>query len=61
MGVISPAIRTALLTVRQSERRLCVEWSYPRILQDRELRGLVEEALGCADAAAPADTVRTGF
>ncbi|MFE6814652.1 hypothetical protein [Streptomyces sp. NPDC057677] len=61
MGVISPAIRTALLAVRQSERRLCVEWSYPRIVQDKELRGLVEEALGCADAAAPADTVRTGF
>ncbi|MFB8407414.1 hypothetical protein [Streptomyces sp. NPDC055912] len=61
MGVISPAIRTALLTVRQSERRLCVEWSYPRILQDKELRGLIEEALGCADAAVPADTVRTGL
>ncbi|MFD3994556.1 hypothetical protein [Streptomyces sp. NPDC058548] len=61
MGEISPAIRTALLTVRQSERRLSVESAYPRIIQDKELRGLVEEALGCASATAPADTVRTGF
>ncbi|MCX5231776.1 HEAT repeat domain-containing protein [Streptomyces sp. NBC_00233] len=61
MGEVSPAIRTALLTVRQSERRLCVEWAYPRILQDKELRGLVEEALGCASTTAPADTVRTGL
>ncbi|MFJ2932734.1 hypothetical protein ACIO8G_08190 [Streptomyces sp. NPDC087219] len=61
MGEISPAIRTALLTVRQSDRRLSVEWGYSRILQDKELRGLVEEALGCASAGVPADDVRRGL
>ncbi|MFE5485366.1 hypothetical protein [Streptomyces sp. NPDC056527] len=48
MGEISPAIRAALLTVRQSERRLSAEGGYPMILRDQELRGLVEEALACA-------------
>ncbi|MFF3837826.1 hypothetical protein [Streptomyces sp. NPDC001930] len=61
VGGSSPAIRAALLTVRRSEPRLSQEWGYSRILQDKELRGLIEEALGCANAAAPADTVRTGF
>ena len=49
MGTISPAIRAALLAVRQSDRRLSTEGGYPMILQDQELRGLVEQALACAD------------
>ncbi|MDH6109482.1 hypothetical protein P3T36_000253 [Kitasatospora sp. MAP12-15] len=48
MGEISPAIRAALLRVRQSERRLSADGGYPRILRDEELRGLVEQALACA-------------
>ncbi|MFD9029660.1 HEAT repeat domain-containing protein [Streptomyces sp. NPDC059567] len=50
MGEISPAIHAALLTVRQSERRLSAEGGYPMILHDQELRGLVEEAIACAGA-----------
>ncbi|MFF5922337.1 hypothetical protein ACFY8C_28980 [Streptomyces flavochromogenes] len=60
MGEISPAIRTALLAIRESERRLSRDGGYPMILLDKELRGLIEEALGGACAAAPASTVRTG-
>ncbi|MEU9305609.1 hypothetical protein [Streptomyces sp. NPDC048269] len=48
MGEISPAIRAALLTVRQSERRLSADGGYPMVLCDRELRGLIERALACA-------------
>ena len=48
MGEISPAIRTALLTVRQSDRRLSTDGGYPMILQDEELRALVDQALACA-------------
>ncbi|MDH6130287.1 HEAT repeat domain-containing protein [Kitasatospora sp. GP82] len=48
MGEISPAIRAALLTVRQSDRRLSTDGGYPMILRDEELRGLVEQALACA-------------
>jgi hypothetical protein len=47
MGRISPSIRAALLEVRQSDRRLSAEGGYPVILQDQELRGLVEQALAC--------------
>ncbi|MFF1342244.1 hypothetical protein ACFVYT_30900 [Streptomyces sp. NPDC058290] len=50
MGEISPAIREALLAVRQSERRLSTDGGYPMILQDAELRGLIEGAIACADA-----------
>ncbi|WP_406511437.1 HEAT repeat domain-containing protein [Streptomyces sp. NBC_00161] len=55
MGEISPAIREALLAVRQSERRLSTDGGYPMILQDAELRGLIEEAMACADAG-PGET-----
>ncbi|MEU9179868.1 hypothetical protein AB0C90_23980 [Streptomyces sp. NPDC048550] len=55
MGEISPAIREALLAVRQSERRLSTDGGYPMILQDAELRGLIEEAIACADAG-PGET-----
>jgi len=48
MGEISPAIRTALLTVRQSDRRLSADGGYPMILRDEELRGLVDQALAGA-------------
>ncbi|GAA2280253.1 hypothetical protein GCM10010430_77800 [Kitasatospora cystarginea] len=48
MGEVSPAIRAALLAVRQSERRLSAEGGYPMILRDKELRDLVEHALACA-------------
>ncbi|MET8628660.1 hypothetical protein ABZW30_33785 [Kitasatospora sp. NPDC004669] len=45
MGEISHTIRGALLTVRQSERRLCVDGGYPMIVRDGELRALVDQAL----------------
>ncbi|MEV0536345.1 hypothetical protein [Kitasatospora sp. NPDC050463] len=45
MGEISPAIRAALLTVRQSDRRLCADGGYPMIVRDKELRALVDQAL----------------
>ncbi|MFD7591984.1 hypothetical protein ACFV6D_03005 [Kitasatospora sp. NPDC059812] len=45
MGEISPAIRAALLTVRQSDRRLCTDGGYPMIVRDKELRALVDQAL----------------
>ncbi|MFJ9948212.1 hypothetical protein [Kitasatospora sp. NPDC091207] len=45
VGEISPAIRAALLTVRQSDRRLCADGGYPMIVRDRELRALVDRAL----------------
>ncbi|WP_328624005.1 HEAT repeat domain-containing protein [Streptomyces sp. NBC_00353] len=48
MGEISPAIRAALLTIRQSDRRLSTDGGYPMILHDEELRGLVEQTLACA-------------
>lgn len=48
MGEISPAIREALLAVRQSERRLSAEGGYPMVLRDEELRGLIGEALALA-------------
>ncbi|MFJ1709874.1 HEAT repeat domain-containing protein [Kitasatospora sp. NPDC088346] len=48
MGEISPRIRAALLTVRQSDRRLSSDGGYPMILHDKELRALVEQALACA-------------
>ncbi|MET4925665.1 HEAT repeat domain-containing protein [Streptomyces sp. PSRA5] len=46
MGEVSPAIRAALLTVRQSDRRLSTRWNYEGILQDERLRALIDEALG---------------
>ncbi|WP_406210455.1 hypothetical protein OH807_40735 [Kitasatospora sp. NBC_01560] len=45
MGGISPAIRAALLTVRQSDRRLWADGGYPMIVRDKELRALVDQAL----------------
>ncbi|MGW3044479.1 hypothetical protein ACWC9T_31550 [Kitasatospora sp. NPDC001159] len=45
MGEISPEIRAALLTIRQSDRRLCAEGGYPMIVRDKELRALVDQAL----------------
>jgi len=48
MGEMSPAIRAALLTVRQSDRRLSTDGGYPMILRDEELRALVEQALAGA-------------
>ncbi|PKT68648.1 hypothetical protein CW362_33965 [Streptomyces populi] len=45
LGGTSPAIRAALLTVRRSDRRLSAEGGYPMVLQDQELRALVEQAL----------------
>lgn len=38
----------ALLTVRNSDRRLCADGGYPMILRDEELRVLVEQALAAA-------------
>ncbi|MFI8262419.1 MULTISPECIES: hypothetical protein [unclassified Streptomyces] len=52
MGEISPAIREALLVVRQSERRLSAEGGYPMVLRDQELRGLIERAIACAGPGA---------
>ncbi|MGF1427013.1 hypothetical protein [Kitasatospora sp. LaBMicrA B282] len=46
MGEPGPVIRRALLTVRQSDRRLSTESGYPMILQDQELRALIDRALG---------------
>ncbi|MFE7561971.1 hypothetical protein [Kitasatospora sp. NPDC057500] len=45
MGETTPAIRAALVTVRQSDRRLCTDGGYPMIVRDRELRALVDQAL----------------
>ncbi|MEV0991207.1 hypothetical protein [Streptomyces sp. NPDC049949] len=55
MGEISPAIREALLAVRQSDRRLSAEGGYPMVLRDQELRGLIEEAMACAAPRARPD------
>ncbi|ROR35882.1 hypothetical protein EDD39_7548 [Kitasatospora cineracea] len=49
MGEITPAIRAALLTIHQLDRRLSTEGGYPAILRDDELRGLIELALACGD------------
>ncbi|KAB1990216.1 hypothetical protein [Streptomyces triticiradicis] len=51
LGGISPAIRAALLTVRRSDRRLSAEGGYPMILQDQELRALIEQALADVERA----------
>ncbi|MFI1441865.1 hypothetical protein [Streptomyces fructofermentans] len=59
MDGISPAIRAALTVVRDSERRLSADGGYPMVLQDEELRGLVEQALACADHG-PVGTGRSG-
>lgn len=45
MGGISPAIRAALVAIRQSDRRLSTEGGYPMILRDEELRALIDQAL----------------
>ncbi len=47
IGVLSPAIRAALLTVRESERRLSKESGYEAILRDEEMRALIERVLAC--------------
>ncbi|MFC1405640.1 MULTISPECIES: hypothetical protein [Streptacidiphilus] len=53
MGELSPAIRAALMTAQQTDRRLTInrvsplDGGYPMVLQDQELRGLVEQALAC--------------
>ncbi|MBC3839192.1 hypothetical protein GXW82_00235 [Streptacidiphilus sp. 4-A2] len=52
LGGTSPAIRTALLAVRESQRRLSQLDGYQGILQDEELRALVEQALACPGADA---------
>ncbi|MER8186855.1 HEAT repeat domain-containing protein [Kitasatospora sp. NPDC094015] len=49
IGAISPAIRTALLTTREWDRRLSQSEGYERILQDEEIRRLIEQALSCPD------------
>ncbi|GAA0703471.1 hypothetical protein GCM10010193_67950 [Kitasatospora atroaurantiaca] len=51
IGEISPAIQTALLALQQSERRLSQLEGYQRIFQDEELRGLIEQALVCAQVS----------
>ncbi|GJF34112.1 hypothetical protein KNE206_68120 [Kitasatospora sp. NE20-6] len=45
IGGISPAARVALLTAQQSDRRLSGDEGYSTILQDEELRALIERAL----------------
>ncbi|MFJ4185220.1 hypothetical protein [Kitasatospora sp. NPDC089509] len=51
MGTVSGPIRAALLTIRQSDRRLSVEGAYRAIIHDGELRDLVDQALACTDEA----------
>ncbi|MER5886162.1 HEAT repeat domain-containing protein [Streptomyces sp. NPDC001941] len=46
-GTLSPAIRTALETVRQSDRRLSDVGGYPMVIDDRDIRALVDQALAC--------------
>ncbi|MFF1874808.1 hypothetical protein [Kitasatospora herbaricolor] len=48
IGAISPAIRDALLAVRESQHRLSQLDGYEAILQDEELRRLTDQALACA-------------
>ncbi|WP_406179802.1 hypothetical protein [Streptomyces sp. NBC_01006] len=60
MGEISPAIREALLAVRQSQSRLSTHGGYPMILHDKELRGLVEEALACTSTDSAVGTAAAG-
>lgn len=60
MGETSPAIRAALLTVRQSDRRLCADAGYPMIVRDKELRALVDQALAAPLAADPEAWTDTG-
>ncbi|MFC8721869.1 hypothetical protein [Kitasatospora sp. NPDC057198] len=53
IGTTTPAIRTALLTARASDRRLARSDGYPAILEDEDLRTLIDRvlALGADDAA----------
>ncbi|MEV4556189.1 hypothetical protein AB0K51_04215 [Kitasatospora sp. NPDC049285] len=51
-GETSPAIRGALTAVRASDRRLSARSSYERVLDDQELRALVDRALA-GSACAP--------
>ncbi|GAA1126253.1 hypothetical protein GCM10009663_75800 [Kitasatospora arboriphila] len=49
IGGISPAVRTALLRVRRSDHRLSRLEGYERILQDEQIRTLIDQALTCPD------------
>ncbi|MEV7524728.1 HEAT repeat domain-containing protein [Streptomyces sp. NPDC091371] len=60
IGAISPAIRAALQAVRESDHRLSGLSGYQGILQDEELRALIEQALACAVAAPGRDPGSTG-
>lgn len=51
IGEITPAIREALLTLQESPRRLSQLEGYEAILQDEELRRLIEEALSGTQAS----------
>ncbi|MEV0223147.1 hypothetical protein [Streptomyces sp. NPDC050704] len=45
IGVSTPAVRPALLTVKGRDRRLCLHRDYRAVLQDEELRAAMEEVL----------------
>ncbi|MFF3249259.1 hypothetical protein ACFYWY_37345 [Streptomyces sp. NPDC002870] len=45
IGVITPAVRTALRTVKGFDRRLSPCRDYRAFLQDEELRAVIEEVL----------------
>ncbi|MFD9223726.1 hypothetical protein ACFWDI_27890 [Streptomyces sp. NPDC060064] len=43
--MITPAVRTALRTVKGFDRRLSSEWDYQAFLQDEKLRAAIEDVL----------------
>ncbi|MFF3460198.1 HEAT repeat domain-containing protein [Streptomyces sp. NPDC002730] len=45
IGMITPAVRTALRTVKGFDRRLSSDWDYRAFLQDEELRAAIEDVL----------------
>ncbi|MFE9423664.1 HEAT repeat domain-containing protein [Kitasatospora sp. NPDC006697] len=46
LGAVRPAVRTALRTLRRSDRRFAAGWGYQRVLADQELCELIDRALG---------------
>ncbi|MFF4340670.1 hypothetical protein ACFY00_12120 [Kitasatospora sp. NPDC001540] len=49
IGAITPAIRAALCSLQQSEQRLSPYEDHRAVLQDEDLRALIDRALACPD------------
>ncbi|GLW74315.1 hypothetical protein Kpho02_66130 [Kitasatospora phosalacinea] len=49
IGAITPAIRSALCSLQRSEQRLSPHEDHRAVLQDEDLRALIDRALACPD------------